>query len=177
MRAKSLALMGLFVATTAVLAQVSVPLPFSPVPLSGQTFSVFLAGALLRSSEAAFAMITYVLLGVAGVPVFARSQAGPGVLAGPSGGYLFGFVVGAYLEARMVEKRGVGTYRGFVGAMLTCLLATYAFGALQLGVLLRMTAREAVTVGVIPYLPVDVAKLLAAAAVALPVRRATSRAA
>lgn len=174
MGTKSLALIGLFVATTAVLAQISIPLPFSPVPLTGQTFSVFLAGALLRGRQAAFAMIAYMLLGAVGVPVFARGQAGPGVLLGPTGGYLFGFVLGAYVEARILENKGAATYRRLVWAMLTCLLLTYALGALRLVTLLRITPREALAVGVIPYLPLDLLKLLVAAVVAVPVRRAIS---
>lgn len=169
-----MALIGLFVATTAVLAQISIPLPFSPVPLTGQTFAVFLAGALLPGRQAALAMIAYVLLGAAGVPVFAKGQAGPGVLIGPTGGYLLGFVVGAYIEARILESRGAATYWRLVWAMLACLLLTYTFGALRLATLLRMTPRQALTLGVIPYLPLDLLKLLVAGAVAVPVRRAVS---
>ncbi|MFN3337582.1 MAG: biotin transporter BioY, partial [Thermomicrobium sp.] len=82
---------------TALAARVSIPLPFTPVPITGQTFAVLLVGAVLGSRRGAASMALYVVQGLAGLPVFAGGKAGLAVLLGPTGGYLVGFIAAAFV--------------------------------------------------------------------------------
>jgi biotin transport system substrate-specific component len=85
-------------------AQIAFNVPFSPVPVTGQTFAVLLTGSFLGSRRGALAVLLYLFEGVAGIPVFAQAHAGLIHLLGPTGGYLFGFIPAAYLCGLMVEK-------------------------------------------------------------------------
>src|SRR5262245_33110339 len=76
---------------TAVAAQIAIPLPFSPVPLTGQTFAVLLSGAVLGARRGFLSQVLYLLEGAAGLPFFAGGAAGAGILLGPTGGYLIAF--------------------------------------------------------------------------------------
>lgn len=154
-------------ALLAVMSWVSVPLPVSPVPVTLQTLAVFLAGGLLGPRWGVLAVVAYLLLGIAGVPVFAGAEAGPGVLAGPKGGYLVGFVPAAALVGA-----GSGLVRGirrpgFQVAGLTSLLlgaaaVIYAAGVAWLMVVTGLDTGKALMVGVVPFLPGEVLKLAAA---------------
>ena len=111
-------------------AQVAVWLPFSPVPVTGQTFAVLMIGALFGARRGCFTMLAYIAEGAAGLPVFALGRAGLPILLGPTGGYLVGFVAAAYITGLLAEKgwdRRVGTT---VLAMLLGSVGMYAFGLL-----------------------------------------------
>lgn len=98
---------GLVVAGSALVglaAQAEVRLPFTPVPLTGQTFAVLLVGALLGARRGALAMLAYLAEGAAGMPVFAGGAAGAGALLGPTGGYLLGFVPAAFVTGALAER-------------------------------------------------------------------------
>jgi len=170
-RARVLALPALFAAVISVLAQVSIPIPISPVPITGQMLGVFLAGAILGSRLGVLSILTYILLGAAGLPVFAQGRSGPAVILGPSGGYLTGFVLGTYLLGKVVERRSQPAYGRTAAGMALCLLATYAVGCTQLALVLHLSPSKALWAGVIPYLPLDLFKLALATAVAVPARR------
>jgi biotin transport system substrate-specific component len=88
----------------ALLAQVAIPLPFSPVPITGQTFAVLLVGVLLGSRRGGLGVLLYLLEGAAGLPFFAGGTAGLARLAGPTGGYLVGFVVAAIVVGLLAER-------------------------------------------------------------------------
>jgi biotin transport system substrate-specific component len=92
-----LALAAVVAALTAALAQVSIPVPGLPAPVSFQPFGVYAAGLLLGARWGGFSMVLYLLTGIAGVPVFANGGAGLGYLLGPTGGYLVGYLVAAVL--------------------------------------------------------------------------------
>ncbi|MBT4555646.1 MAG: biotin transporter BioY, partial [Candidatus Marinimicrobia bacterium] len=85
----SILLGSLFIA---VMAQISIPIPFSPIPITGQTIAVVLLGGLLGARHGAMAVLAYLIEGAIGLPVFAQMKAGVLVLVGPSAGYLWGFV-------------------------------------------------------------------------------------
>lgn len=159
---RDLILIALFAALTAVMALfVTIPLPFSPVPITGQTFAVMLAGALLGARKGAFSQLIYILLGIAGLPVFAGGLAGLSVLAGPRGGFLWGFVLGAYLIGKLVEKRRRLTLPYIlVSLSVGGILAVYLPGILQLAFVTGMTPSQAVF-AMLPYLPGDVIKVIA----------------
>ena len=149
----------------ATLAQLALPLPFTPVPITGQTLGVLLVGGALGSKRGAASMLLYLLEGAAGLPVFAAGGAGPLVLFGPHGGYLFGFVAAAYCVGFAAER---GLDRSFRSATLAFALGEiviYAFGVPWLAVFVG--ARQALVAGFWPFLPGAVVKA-AAAGVLLP---------
>ncbi|MGE5509323.1 MAG: biotin transporter BioY [Chitinophagales bacterium] len=170
---RSLAAVALFAAVIGVLAFVSLPLPFSPVPLSGQSFGVMLAGALLGPRRGPLAVAAYLLLGVCGLPVFAGGKAGPGVLTGPTGGYLWGFVLGSAVTGALAGvHRERPAWQTLSGLILGGIVAVYALGVTQLAAVAGLSLRQAVAAGVLPFLPGDLVKAVAAAAV---VRRPSMR--
>jgi len=173
MQVKSLVVTALFAAVIAVLSQIAFPNPLNPqVPITGQTFGVFLAGALLGSRLGALSLLIYLLLGLTGVPVFAQLTAGPGVLLGPTGGYLLGFVICAFIVGFFVERLPKIRYWQLVLVMVLGNLPVYLVGTAWLAQILGLTFPQGLLIGVVPYLPLDFAKLLLAAGVAIKVRQA-----
>lgn len=152
-----------FALMTALAAFVRVPLPFTPVPLTMQTLAVLMsAGALGR--KAAFSQSLYLALGVAGLPVFHGAAGGMAHLLGPTGGYLAGFVVAAYLAGWMMEKpRGLAATSAL---MAMAALVILSMGACWLGVLMRLEPLRAFGLGVAPFLAGDLAKAGLAALIA-----------
>ncbi len=169
MQTRDYILCGLFAALMAIMAQISVPLPFSPVPITGQTFGVFLVGGILGSRHGAVSMLVYMIMGAVGLPVFHHAQGGLHIVLGPTGGYLWGFVVGVYLLGKVVEKKS--TYGTTVLGMGLCLLAVYALGVLQLSFITGLMLPQALMIGAVPFLPLDVVKLFAAAGLSLAIRQ------
>ncbi|HKJ68388.1 MAG TPA: biotin transporter BioY [bacterium] len=149
----------------ALLAQLTVRLPFSPVPITGQTFGVLLLGALFGSRRGSAAMLAYILEGVAGLPVFAGGLAGPAVLAGPTGGYILGFVFAAYGVGYLAEQ---GWDRRMISTVAMMVMGT---GIIYLGGLFWLSqfvpGEQLLNVGLFPFLPGAVIKI-ALAAILLP---------
>jgi biotin transport system substrate-specific component len=144
-------------------AQIKVYLPFSPVPVTGQTFVVLMLGAMLGSYRGGLTMLTYLVEGVLGLPVF-TGVTGVAALFGPTGGYLVGFVVAAYIVGRLAElgwDRHVSTT---VAAMLIGDAVLLAFGFVWLTLLLA-DVRTAFIAGVVPFIAGDILKIALAAAV------------
>lgn len=150
---------------TALAAQVVVPLPFTPVPLTGQTFAVLLTGALLGPRLGALAMLAYLAEGAAGLPFFRGGAGGAGHLSGATAGYLLAFPAAAYVTGHLAER---GWDRRFLTAAAAMALGSlvilgcgWAWLAPALG------GAQAFRLGVAPFLPGDVVKIALAAA-ALP---------
>lgn len=142
-------------------AQVRIPLPFSPVPVTLQTFAVLLTGALLGSRRGALAVFTYLAEGLAGLPVFAGWSGGIAHLLGPTGGYLLGFVAAAYVTGALFERGwGAKPLATFL-ALLAGNIALYALGLPWLT--LYVGAGRAVALGLLPFVAGDVAKIALAA--------------
>lgn len=150
-------------AVIALGAQLEVVLPFSPVPLTGQTFGVLLAGILLGSRWGAAAVAAYLTEGLLGLPVFAGGAAGPAVFAGPTAGYLMGFLPAAWLTGRLAERGWDRTPLTAAAAMLLGSAAIFACGLANLARFLP--ASQLLSAGLIPFLPGDVVKSALAAAV------------
>ncbi len=149
----------------ALFAQVRIPLPFTPVPITGQTFAVLLIGAALGAQRGAAALVLYLSMGLSGLPVFAGGTGGFDRLAGPTGGYLIGFVLAAYVIGRMAER---GLERTIRTSFLPFLLGTgiiYLAGVSWLALYIGLPA--AIEKGLLPFLIGDVLKLLLAS-IALP---------
>ena len=154
---------GIGVLLTALLTRIEIPL--TPVPITGQTFAVLLVGALLGSKRGALSMIVYLGSGLMGAPVFSNGGWGLSHLAGPTGGYLVGFVLAAFLVGNLSE---IGWDRKVLTTVLAMAFGTitiYLSGCLWLA---RFVGGDAVLqVGVLPFLIGDGLKI-ACAAVALP---------
>ena len=95
----ALVLCGIFAALMAICSFITIPLGFTPVPINLATLGVFLTGGILGKKYGSISLIVYILLGAVGVPVFAGFKGGLGVLAGPTGGYIIGYLAAAFLTA------------------------------------------------------------------------------
>mgnify|MGYP005788893225 FL=1 len=153
---KAMTLCALFTALAAVVSQIAIPL--APVPVNLATFAVFLAGGLLGGKLGALSQIVYVLLGAFGLPVFAGMTGGFGRIMGPTGGYIAGYVVAAYLTGLLIERLPRGFWSG-VFAMICGLAACYALGTLWFLYLTGNDLVSALGVCVVPFLPGDAIKI------------------
>ena len=173
MTPKSISLRGMvyasmFGALTAIGAYIIIPLP--PVPITLQTLFLNLSGALLGGYLGALSQVVYILLGIIGLPVFAGGKAGLGVLLGPTGGYLFGFVLGAFIVGKLIAVKRKPGMIWTVSAMLVGMVVIYCLGILQLTLVARLSVEKAVAVGALPFLPGDIVKSVLAALIYLNVR-------
>ncbi|HXJ91941.1 MAG TPA: biotin transporter BioY [Terriglobia bacterium] len=156
---------------TAVLAQLRLPLPFTPVPITGQTFGVLLAGAVLGARRGLLSQVTYLALGAAGLPVFAG-----GSLIGPTAGYLWSFPAAAFLLGGMVERGAIRRTWSLIGALLaadTCILTT---GVLWLKFLTATSVRQALLLGFAPFWAGEILKISLLALVLPSILRRSQRA-
>ena len=162
--------MALMVAMNCVSAYIIIPLPFSLSPLALQTMIVNLTGYVLNAKQAFMTMLVYLLVGLAGVPVFTGGSAGPGKLFGPTGGYIIGFLFTAvFLAYFRGEKYSFKRY-----ALLGCVIGIpliYVFGVVQLKLITGMGWDKAIMTGALPFIPLDIVKCLAAAVIAYPINR------
>ncbi|HOP46616.1 MAG TPA: biotin transporter BioY [Desulfobacteraceae bacterium] len=159
---------AMFGAVTAVGAFIIIPIP--PVPITLQTLFTALSGALLGGRLGALSQVIYVLLGIIGLPVFAGGKAGLGVLFGPTGGYLIGFIVGSYVIGKIIEiKKDAGIFLIAI-SMIIGFLVLYAIGILQLSVVAKLSFVKALSVGMIPFLIGDALKIAVATFVTLKLR-------
>ncbi len=143
----------------ALMAHVRLPLPFTPVPVTGQTFAVLLVGAALGSRRGALAVLAYLAEGALGLPAFA-SGAGLAYVFGPTGGYLVGFVAAAWVVGKMAE---MGHDRRFATAWLGFLLGEMVLYAFGLAWLSRFVGwQQAIALGLAPFVLADALKAVAA---------------
>ncbi len=148
-----------------VAASAQVVIPTTPVPFTGQTFGVLAVGAALGFRRAVMALLVYLAIGVAGVPVFAEGGAGVGKIVGATGGYLIGFLVAGSIVGRLAE---LGWDRRIGGSLATMAIGTaviYAIGVPWLKVTLGLPWETAVAEGMTKFLIWDVAKLAVAAGI------------
>lgn len=163
---RSMALVALFGGLIAALAFVSVPLPFSPVPVTGQTLGVMMAGLLLGPGLGAAAAGIYILLGFVGLPVFSGGAGGLSALAGPTGGYILGFAAGAWAVGASYRALRGRAAAAFWAAFIGGVLVVYGFGLPYLKWRLDLTWAKAFTVGALPFLPGDIFKAFVAGVIA-----------
>lgn len=153
-----------FAGTVGLFAQLAFRLPFTPVPITGQTFAVLLGGMAVGPRRAAAGMLLYLGAGLVGVPWFAQSTGGLATLGTPSFGYIVGFLVAGtgigYLASRRLDRRPLSV----LAAMVTGNVVIYLFGATWLAVDLHLSPGAAISLGVAPFLLGDALKALAAMA-------------
>jgi biotin transport system substrate-specific component len=167
-------------ATTALLAALLagstlLSIPLQPVPITMQVFIVVLIALLVEPAWAALAVGTYLLIGAAGLPVFAGFHGGVSNFVDPTGGFLFGFLIGAVAGAwarSVLERRGVTRVAADIVAAVVVIAIVYLLGWAQLAVVAHLTPLQALVAGVAPFVVIDVLKAVAAVAVADGVRKA-----
>lgn len=157
-----------FALLTAAAAQVRITLPFTPVPVTGQTFAVLLAGASLGATAGSASQLLYVLMGAVGLPFYSGGESGWEVVQGTTGGYLVGFIVAAWVVGYLAERRQDRTVASAVPAFLTGSVVIYLFGVPWLANVLDIGWTEAAGLGLTPFVIGDLVKA-ALAGTLLPV--------
>lgn len=153
-----------------ILAQISFQIPFSPIPITGQTLGVVIIGGILGSRRGALTVMLYLLEGASGLPVFAHMKAGFHVLIGPTAGYLWSFVFAAYFAGLLAEK---GFTNNFLNSFLVCLLSTIIIlliGTIYLS-LIGSSFEKAMIVGFYPFIIGGIIKSILSSIIILGFRR------
>jgi biotin transport system substrate-specific component len=164
-----IAIVALGTALLALAARIEIPLPFSPVPVTGQTFAVLVIGASLGARLGALTVAAYVLEGLIGLPVLAGGASGVARVTGATGGYLAGFIVAAALVGWLAERGWTRAVPTTIAAMLIGEIAIYALGLAWLSRFpLPVGLLDA---GLVPFLAGDVYKIALATAVLPPITR------
>ena len=156
-----LVLIALVTAITCILAPLSIPIPVSPVPISLTNLVLLISVYVLGWKDAAVSYIVYLLLGAAGLPVFSGFAGGPAKIAGPTGGYLLGFIFMTILAGIFVERFLENRFLIVTGMILATVIA-YIFGTAWLAFQMDLSFTAALSIGVLPYLPGDTAKIVLA---------------
>lgn len=162
-RITDMVLVSLFVAVMIICAQIAVPVGM--VPFTMQTMSVLVAAALLGCKRGLTSIAVYILLGAIGLPVFAGFKGGVGVLAGPTGGYIVGFLFVGLIVGLVVEKFG-RKFSVLILSMSAGVLLCYVFGTLWFAVSTGTDFLSALMVCVVPYVVTDVLKIVVSALLA-----------
>jgi len=160
---------ALFAALTTVGAWISFPLPFSPVPIVLANLFAVLSGAMLGKKLGPLSQSVYLLMGLVGIPVFAKFSAGPGVLFGATGGYLFGYVAASFVTGAMVEylPRRLPQAARLAGAMTVGMAIVYLPGIPWLARVAGFDIPTALVKGFYPYLPGDAVKIIVGVVICL----------
>jgi biotin transport system substrate-specific component len=144
-------------------ARIAIPVPGSPVPITGQTFGVLLVGGALGFRRGSFAVALYVLLGVVGLPFFADGKGGLTIIWGATGGYLIGFIVAGAVVGRLAELGWDRRLGGALGMMFVGSLIIYAIALPWLKVVTGFSVEDTIAKGLTPFLVGDTIKLVLAA--------------
>jgi biotin transport system substrate-specific component len=148
----------------ALAAQVSFELPFTPVPLTGQTFAVVLVGAALGALLGLASLGLYLFVGALGAPVYSEGSHGWDVLTGPTGGYIVGFVIAAFLIGALAQRRWDRRFSSAVAAMLTGNVVIYLVGLPWLAADQGLGFEDTLEAGLYPFVVGDLLKLYLAGA-------------
>jgi biotin transport system substrate-specific component len=160
---------AVFVILTSLGAFVRIPLPFTPVPITLQTLFVLLSGAFLGSNLGTVTQLSYIFLGISGLPIFAGAGSGLFYLLGPTGGYLLGFVLASLFIGRFIKNIPNGLFHVFVVFFLGDLILL-SCGVLWLEFLLGYKLTRLLFIGFIPFIPGDLLKTLIASVLYLNLR-------
>lgn len=169
-RVRDVVLVTSFALFTALSAQISIPLGFTPVPLTGQTFAVLLAGSVLGMRRGVASQGLYWIMGLVGLPFYANGDGGWSAGTGTTLGYFAGFMVAAALVGYLAERRNDRNFVSSMSAMAMATVVIYAFGAAWLSMKLNIPFASgdtnALSLGVTPFLAGDAVKMLLAGAIA-----------
>jgi biotin transport system substrate-specific component len=156
MKVKDIPKCAMFAALSAILSQIFIPIGTLPINLT--FISIFLAGGILGPALGFLSQLVYVLIGAAGVPVFSGFTGGLGIIAGPTGGFIIGYMLGAATVGFVIKKLG-RSYKG-IGIALVCgWFVAYTPGVIRFMQVLEVGFIEALPMCLLPYLPGDIAKI------------------
>ena len=161
---KKMVYASLFAALTAIGAYITIPL--GPIPFTLQVVFVLLAGGMLGSKWGSISMVVYTLLGIAGLPVFSGGASGIGVILGPTGGYIIGFIAAAFVVGFLFENKRTENILINALYVLAGSAVIYAFGLTHLMIVADMSFIQAVTVGFLPFIGGALVKVAVAAYIA-----------
>lgn len=162
----------IFTAITIALSYISIPLPFSPVPVTCQTIGVMLAGNLLNPKSAFLSMFLYLLLGIIGLPVFAGGASGLGSILGPSGGYLISWPIAAFISASLLKNAKKSFSTLLIVNIISGIILIYTIGVIQLSYVTKMGIVPAIISGALPFIPGDIVKGTLSATISLAIQKA-----
>lgn len=158
---RRLVLIAMVTAITCILAPFSIPIPISPVPISLTNLVLLISIYVLGWKDATVSYLVYLLLGAFGLPVFSGFAGGLGKIAGPTGGYLTGFIFMTIIAGIFVERYTERRILVITGMVLATMVA-YVFGTAWLAFQMELPFTGALSIGVIPYLPGDTVKIILA---------------
>ena len=180
LRAKELSVIGIFTAVTVVLAQIAIPLPFTPIPFSFGLVAVYITGILLKPKHAVFTQVCYLLLGAVGMPVYGNFRGGVGALFGPTGGYLMAYPFMAVIVSMALNsplsRQSEYLQRKFVVFLMAgismCIahMVLYSCGTLWFSTTTGLSVQAALVLTVYPFIPFDVAKIIFCVFAVVPFR-------
>ena len=167
-KTRNMMFVAMYAAILSILAQVTIPLPL--VPITGQTLAVGLFATIIGSRFSTYTILVYLALGTIGLPVFAGFTSGLGILFGPTGGYLFGFIPAAFLIGYWLERNGF-TITQAILANLLGMVITLSFGMAWLKFAASISWNAAFMTGFMPFLPVGILKAIIAAYLGILIRK------
>lgn len=168
LKLRSMIITALFAAIIGVLAQLTIPLPL--VPITGQTLAIGLAATILGSRYGTLSVLLYLIIGSAGVPVFAEFSGGISKLIGPTGGFLVGFIPATFIIGFYMEKFGF-TFKHAMIANTIGMIITLAFGTAWLKLSAELTWAQALAGGFTPFLIVGLIKAALASWIGITIRK------
>lgn len=176
MATKKLVLVGVMTSVTCILAPISIAIPISPVPITLGLFAVVLSVCLLGARYSTISCLLYLFSGFIGLPVFSGFTGGAGILMGPTGGYLLGYLFIPLLSNFFRCSRKYPRVLSVLH-ILPGLFLCYALGSIWLAVYMDISLKQALLLGVIPYIPTDLIKIWLAFLLGTSIRRRLHKAA
>ncbi|MDE5698796.1 MAG: biotin transporter BioY [Lachnospiraceae bacterium] len=158
-KTKEITLIGLMTAVTCIAGPLSLALPFSPVPISLTNLAIYFSVYILGMRRGTISYLVYLLLGLVGLPVFSAFTSGPMKLFGPTGGYLIGFIFMALISGYCIDRWNGQIIISFIGMVLGTVV-TYGFGTVWLAYQSNWSFGKALAFGVLPFIVVDLAKMV-----------------
>ncbi|MGL5085381.1 MAG: biotin transporter BioY [Clostridium sp.] len=166
---KEITLVGMCAALMAIFSQLSIPLPFTTVPVTMQTFGLIIISIVLGRKLGTLSIIIWVLIGVIGIPVFAGFSGGIGVLLGPTGGYIIGFILMSFIIG--LFSNTTKKWLLFLGVTLGQAVQFF-FGVIQLKIVLGLTTQGALAAGLYPFILKDIIIITVSVFIGITVKKA-----
>ncbi|WP_455662145.1 biotin transporter BioY [Pradoshia sp.] len=167
-KTRNMIIIAMYASILSILAQIIIPLPL--IPITGQTLAVGLIATIIGSRFSTYTIFVYLALGIIGIPVFSGFTSGLGILFGPTGGYLLGFIPAAFFTGYWLEKRGFTNTHAVIANLLGMVI-TLVFGVLWLKFFASISWNAAFVTGFMPFLPVGILKAAIAAYLGILIRK------
>lgn len=174
LQTKDLTLIGLMTALICILGPLSIALPFTPVPISFTNLAIYFVVMVIGWKRGTISYLVYVLMGAVGFPVFSAFSGGLSKLSGPTGGYLIGFIFLTLISGWFLEKFHGNISMYGVGMILGTTVA-YLFGTIWLCMQMNLTFMQGLAVGVLPYIPGDIVKMIVAVFIGSTIRKSVMK--